>query len=213
MHFHVITLFPEPIKKYFSESILGRSLAENNFSVSYYNPRDFAKDKHKTVDERPYGGGPGMVMLAEPILKAWQKAVGRKKSVKTIIFSPGGQKFTNELARDWIKDYRHIVLICGRYEGVDDRVRQITNAEEISVGDYVLTGGEIPAMILVDAMARQIPGTLGSFESVEEERVAGHRMYTRPPVLKWKRDDYEVPEVLRSGDHKKIDEWRMKGGE
>jgi len=210
MHFHVITLFPKPIQAYLGESILGRAQGEGRITVSYYDPRDFTKDKHKNVDERPYGGGPGMVMLAEPILRAWEKAVGRKKNVKTIIFSPGGTDFTNQLAREWAGEYRHLVLICGRYEGVDDRVREITGAEEVSIGDYVLTGGEIPAMAVIDAVARQIPGTLGSFESVEEERVAGHRMYTRPPVLKWKRKTYEVPEVLRSGDHKKIDEWRSQ---
>lgn len=209
MNFHIITLFPGTIESYLSESILGRSKSFGNFSVSYYNPRDFTKDKHKNVDERPYGGGPGMVMLAEPILRAWEKAVGKKKKVKTVIFSPGGANFTNKVARQWVGSYKHIVMICGRYEGVDDRVRQITGAEEVSIGDYVLTGGEIPAMIIVDAVARQIPGTLGTFESVEEERVSGHYAFTRPPIIKWKKKKYEVPEVLLSGDHKKIDEWRM----
>ncbi len=213
MHFHVITLFPEPIKAYLSESVLGRSQAQGNFAVSYYDPREFTKDKHRNVDDRPYGGGPGMVMLAEPILKAWKKAVGRKTKVKTIIFSPGGTDFTNTLGQGWLEEYRHLVLISGRYEGVDDRVRQITNAEEVSIGDFVLTGGEVPAMAVIDAMARRIPGTLGSFDSIEESRAAGHRTYTRPPSLAWGKQHYDVPEVLVSGDHKKIDAWRISGGE
>lgn len=210
MQFHIITLFPEMIEAYVGTSILGRAKAEGVFSVTYYNPRDYASDQHRTVDDKPYGGGPGMVMLAEPILHAWQDAVGHKKNVETIIFSPGGEKFTNTIARTWASSVRHIVLIAGRYEGVDDRVRKLTGAREMSIGDYVLTGGEAPAMIVVDAVARQMPGTLGSFDSVEENRVAGHRMYTRPADLSWKRKKHSVPEVLLSGNHKAIDEWRKE---
>lgn len=210
MNFHIITLFPEVVEAYLGTSILGRAKAEGVFSVSYYNPRDYAFDQHKTVDDKPYGGGPGMVMLAEPILRAWQDAVGRKKNVETIIFSPGGEEFTNTTAKAWADSARHIVLIAGRYEGIDDRVREITNAREVSVGNYVLTGGEVPAMIVVDAVARQMPGTLGSFDSVEESRVAGHHMYTRPAELTWKRKKHNVPEVLLSGNHKAIDDWRRE---
>lgn len=208
MHFHIITLFPEMVEAYVGTSILGRAKAEGVFSVTYYNPRDYTSDQHKTVDDKPYGGGPGMVMLAEPILRAWQAAVGRKKNVETILFSPGGEKFTNTLAKKWANDVRHVVLIAGRYEGIDDRVRKLTKAREVSVGDYVLTGGEVPAMIVVDAVARQIPGTLGSFDSVEENRVTGHHVYTRPAELSWKRKKHSVPEVLLSGNHKNIDAWR-----
>ena len=210
MHFHILTLFPEVVESYLTTSILGRAQAAGVFKVSYYNPRDYTTDQHQTVDDKPYGGGPGMVMLAEPILKAWKDAVGRKKNVETILFSPGGEVFTNRTAKQWSADVKHLVLICGRYEGVDDRVRQITGARELSVGDYVLTGGEIPAMIVVDAVARQMPGTLGSFDSVEESRVAGHRMFTRPAELLWKRKKHTVPDVLLSGNHAAIDVWRRE---
>lgn len=224
MHFHIITIFPEVCKPYTDASVLGRAqkvekgkgakLTGKKIEISYYNPRDFATDKHKKVDERPYGGGPGMVMLAEPILKAWQKAVGKKTAslkkgkVKTLIMSPRGKVFTNELAKEWVKDYEHIVLISGRYEGIDARVKEILNVEEVSVGDYVLTGGELPALIIVDSVSRQVPGVLGTFESLEDERTTSGVTYTRPEVLVYKKQKYPVPEVLLGGNHAEIEKWR-----
>lgn len=189
----------------------GAKVRGKKISVSYYNPRDFATDKHKKVDGRPYGGGPGMVMLALPILKAWEKAVGRKKDqkkVKTLIMSPRGTTFTNELAKEYAKKYDHLVLISGRYEGIDARVKEILKAEEISVGEYVLTGGELPALTIVDAVSRQVPGVLGTFESLEDERVTEGVTYTRPEVLSYKKKEYKVPQVLVEGNHAEIEKWR-----
>lgn len=221
MRFHIITLFPEMFDSYLSESILKRAQESDVISVKFYNPRDFTSDKHKTVDDKPYGGGPGMVMMVEPVLKAWEKAVSqnmvskmfKKKNIKTYIFSPGGTKFTTQIAKSDAGDYTDIVLICGRYEGIDSRVKEITDAEELSIGDYVLTGGELPAMVVMDSVSRQIPGVLGKFESLEEERVSSHEMYTRPESFSYKGKEYKVPEVLMSGHHKKIDEYRKNNSQ
>lgn len=230
MNFHIISLFPDLVASYLSESILARAIKEKKISVKFYNPRDFVKPtgaqkgKEKPylrVDDKPYGGGPGMVMEAGPILKAVGaalKRITRKKlapkaqSLKTkiIFFAPGGKKFDTPYAKNATKKYTDIILICGRYEGIDARVKKILKAEEISIGDYVLTGGEIPAMILIDSISRQIQGVLGNFDSREEERVASSEVYTRPEILEYKGKKYKVPKVLLSGDHKKIEEWRTK---
>ncbi len=209
MRFQIVTLFPDSVSPYLDESIIGRAQEDKKLKIAYYNPRDFTKDKWRRIDRRPYAGGPGMVIEAEPYLRAIAKAKGKRtKRVKTVFFSPSGKQFTNELARKWAKSYDDIILVSGRYEGIDARVAKIAKAEAISVGPYVLTGGEVPAMIVVDAVARQIPGILGSFESVEEERIASPEVYTRPEVLLWKGKRYRVPKVLLSGDHRKIEEWR-----
>lgn len=216
MHFHVVTLFPEICEAYTNASILGRAQKTEKgkgakhrgkkITISYYNPRDYTHDKHKKVDDRPYGGGPGMVMRAEPILRAWEKAVGRKKSnIKTLIMGPRGKKFDTAMAKDLAKTYDHLVLISGRYEGIDSRVGEILNAEEVSVGEYVLTGGELPALTIIDAVARQIPGVLGTFDSLEEERISSSEMYTRPETFVYKKKTHRVPDVFLSGDHKHID--------
>jgi tRNA (guanine37-N1)-methyltransferase len=185
--------------------------------VKYYNPRDFSKNKHKKVDDRPYGGGPGMVMMAEPILRAWEKAVGQKakdknqkSKIKTLIMSPRGAKFDTAYAKKLAGKYEHIVLISGRYEGIDSRVKEILKAEEVSVGDYVLTGGELPALSIIDSVSRQIPGVLGTYESLEEERVSSGVMYTRPPEFVYKKKKYKVPTVLQNGNHAEIEEWKQK---
>ena len=222
MHFHLITLFPELCQTYLEAGVLGRAqktdkgkgakVRGKKIEVSYYNPRDYTADKHRKVDERPYGGGPGMVMVAEPILKAWEKAVGKKRDqskVKTLIMSPRGTTFTQAKAKEYAKKYEHLVLISGRYEGIDDRVRQILGAEEVSVGEYVLTGGELPALTIVDATSRQIPGVLGTFESLEDERVSSGEMYTRPEVLIYKKKNYKVPRVLLGGNHADIEKWKQ----
>ncbi len=227
MHFHVITLFPEICQTYTDASILGRAqktekgkgakVRGKKIEIKYYNPRDFSKDKHQKVDDRPYGGGPGMVMYAEPILRAWEKAVGRKaksqklttkSSIKTLIMSPRGKKFDTKMARTLAEKYDHLVIISGRYEGIDSRVKKILKAEEVSVGDYVLTGGELPALTIIDSVARQVPGVLGTFESLEDERVSSGEMYTRPEVLEYKKKKYKVPPVLLGGNHSEIEKWR-----
>lgn len=221
MNFHLITLFPDVCKAYTDASVLGRAqktekgkgakVHGKKMTVSYYDPRDFSTNKHKKVDDKPYGGGPGMVMAAEPVLKAWDKAVGRKKDqskVKTLIMSPRGKQFTNKLAKEFAKKYDHVVLISGRYEGIDGRVKTALKAEEISVGDYILTGGELPALSIIDATARQIPGVLGDFDSLEDDRITTGECYTRPEVLEYKKKKFKVPQVLLDGNHKNIDAWR-----
>ncbi len=222
MNFHVITIFPEVCEAYTSASVLGRAqltdkgkgakVRGKKLAVSYYNPRDFTRDKHNKVDGRPYGGGPGMVMQAEPILKAWEKAVGKKKDpkkIKTLIMSPRGKAFDQAMAKKLAKQYEHIVLISGRYEGIDGRVKKILKAEDVSVGDYVLTGGELPALTIIDAVARHIPGVLGTHDSLEDDRITSGETYTRPEVLEYKKKKFKVPAVLVEGDHKKIEAWRQ----
>lgn len=216
--FHIITLFPESMS-YLDASLLGRAQKEKKIQVIYYNPRDYTDDsksltagarKHKRVDDKPYGGGPGMVMQAEPILKAAAHAKGKKKKVKTIIFTPHGKAFTSEKARTLAKNYNDIILIAGHYEGVDERASKALHAEKVSIGSYTLTGGELPAMVVVDAVSREISGVLGSGDSREHTRTASPEVYTRPAVLTHKRKKYSVPSVLQEGDHKKIEEWRRK---
>ncbi len=222
MRFHVITLFPEVCRVYTDTSILGRAqktdkgkgakVRGKKLAVSYYNPRDYTTDKHNRVDDRPYGGGPGMVLQPLPILKAVAKAVGRKnpKKVKILLMSPRGTLFNQTYAKELALNYTDIVLMAGRYEGIDSRVKDILQAEAVSVGDYVLTGGELPALTIIDAVARNIPGVLGTLESLEEERTAAGEMYTRPELLVYKRKQYRVPEVLVGGNHAAIEAWRAK---
>lgn len=220
MHFHVITLFPEVCKAYTDASILGRAQKTKKgkgakqrgkkITVSYYDIRAFSKDKHRKTDDRPYGGGPGMVMMPEPLMRAYEKAVGRKDraKVKTLIMSPRGRQFDQGAARKLADTYEHIVIISGRYEGIDARVKKLTNAEEVSVGPYVLTGGELPALSVIDAVSRQVPGVLGTHDSLEDERIASGELYTRPADFTYRGKTYRVPKVLMEGDHKKIDAWR-----
>jgi tRNA (guanine37-N1)-methyltransferase len=189
----------------------GAKVKGKKIQVSYYNPRDYSKDKHRKVDDRPYGGGPGMVMMAEPIIHAHQKAVGRKKTkdkIKTLILSPRGRLFTQALAKEYVREYKDLVFICGRYEGVDARVGEGLGAEEISIGEFVISGGELGALIIADAVARQIPGVLGTYESLEDERITNGQVYTRPESFKIKGKKLVVPEVLLKGNHKEIDKWR-----
>lgn len=219
MRFHIITIFPDIFDSYLNESIVGRAIKNKLISVSFYNPRDFVKSQnvndYRPVDGRPYGGGPGMVMQAEPILKAIDKVLtkikkSKKAKIKIINFCPSGKKFDTAYAKNSVKKFTDIILISGRYEGIDARVKKIFKAEDISIGDYVLTGGELPAMILIDCISRQIPGVLGKIESLEENRVSSSEFYTRPEILKFKGKNYKVPKVLLSGDHKKIEEWKQR---
>jgi len=208
-HFHIITLFPEAIKPYLDASILGRAQESKKIAISYYNPRDYTEDKWARVDRKPYGGGPGMVLWVEPMLKACAKAIGRKKDVEVLFFSPTGAQFDSGMAKK-LSSKKHVVLISGRYEGVDARVAQILKAKPVSVGPYVLTGGELPAATIIDATARYIEGVLGNDVSREDERVASPDVYTRPEVFEWKGKKYKVPPVLLSGHRAKQEEWRAE---
>ena len=240
MRFHVITIFPDIFDSYMNESIIGRAREKKLIDIKFYNPRDFIKapkNNYRPVDDRPYGGGPGMVMRAEPLIKAIEKVLAglrpakvlgsprpkfeglgqtvrkaqtQPPKVKIINFSPSGKKFTTEYAKNSVKKYTDIIFICGRYEGIDARIDKIFKTENISIGDYVLTGGELPAMVLIDSISRQIKGVLGKFESLEEERISSSEVYTRPEVLKYKNKNYKVPKVLLSGNHKEIEEWKKK---
>ncbi len=208
MIFHIITIFPESFDSYLNESILARAVKNKKIQVKFYNPRDYVKEGR--VDYKPYGGGPGMVMKVEPVVKAIQKAVGRKKGLKIIFLSPSGKLFDNTFAKKLSKSHKEVVIICGNYEGIDARVKKIFRAQEISIGDYVLTGGALPAMILIDVISRQVEGVLNKMESLEENRVSSSEVYTRPEVFKYKNKNYKVPKILLSGHHKKIEEWKQR---
>lgn len=230
MRFHVITLFPEMFDSYLKESILGRAIKQKLIKVDFVNPRKFVTGKYKKVwpdgnvslqiDDRPYAGGPGMVMMAEPIIKAVDSILKKIKNKKFLIinFIPNAEKFTTIEAKKISKKYTDVIMICGRYEGIDARVDKILRQAQdkslkfsrYSVGDYVLTGGEIPAMILVDTISRQVEGVLGNFDSREEERVSSSEVYTRPEVFEYKGKKHKVPKVLLSGDHKKIENWKKE---
>ncbi len=220
----IITIFPEVFKPYINESILKIAQGKGKLEVRLHNLRDYTLDKHRKVDDRPFGGGPGMVMTAEPIFRAVEslkrttnhesvrseaEPPRRGQTTKIILLSPQGKALNQKLAQRLSK-LKHLILICGRYEGVDERVRARLADEEISIGDYVLTGGELPAMVLVDAIARLIPGVLGHKDSVRDESFSANLLeypqYSRPADFK----GMKVPEILLSGDHKKIEEWRRK---
>ena len=230
MTFHLISLFPRAFDSYLGESILKRAIEDKKIKVKFYNPRDFTTDKHKRIDRAPYGGGPGMVVQAEPVIKAVEKAIlsssrkrgsrldsrlrGNDKSVKIIWLSPSGKQFTNESGARYAKQ-KNLIIICGRYEGIDARVKQAVRAmkvglEEVSVGPFVLTGGELPAMLMIDVISRQIEGVLGDFNSREEARHASPDVYTRPKVFEYKGKTLRVPKVLLSGHHARINAWRLK---
>lgn len=210
MRFHVLTIFPDIFDSYINESLFKRAKKNKIVSITTYNIRDFTNDKHNKVDDRPFGGGPGMVLKIQPIWDAVKKLKnGKLKKTKTrvVLFSARGKKFDAKTAQRLSK-YEDLVLICGRYEGVDERVAEHIADEEISIGDYVLSGGEIPALVLMEAVSRQIPGFLGKEESLEEIN-GSFPTYTRPEVFSPQKGKmWKVPEILLSGDHKKIDRWR-----
>src|SRR3989339_960760 len=209
--FHIITLFPEAVQPYLEASIIGRAQKEKKIAVKYYNPRDFTSNKFRSVDGRPYGGGPGMIIAVEPILSTIKKIKLKKGGkAKTIIFSPGGKQFDNKIAKSYSQKYTDLILICGRYEGIDSRVKKILKAEEWSIGPFVLSGGEVPAMVVVDAMARQIPGVLGNDASPEEKRGYSHERNTRPETFEHNGKKYKVPKILISGHHAEIEKWKLK---
>lgn len=215
MNFHVVTLFPGAFDSYLNESIISRAIEDKKIKVYFYNPRDYSDDKWKRVDQKPYAGGPGMVIQALPTAKAIEKALSKikrnkKAKIKIIFFSPSGKQFDTDYAKKTAKKFTDIVFVCGRYEGIDARVKKIFKMEDVSVGPFVVTGGELPAMLVLDCVARQVEGVLGNFDSLEETRVASSDVYTRPEVFEYKKKKYRVPKVLLSGNHAKIVEWKKK---
>ena len=221
--FHIISLFPESIESYTNASIIKRAQEQKLIKINFVGLRPFGTGTHKVTDEPPYGGGPGMVLKVEPIYNAVKKVFGKIKKGKTrttcgersrtILFSTRGKVFTNAEAKRLSK-YDHLIFICGRYEGVDERVADYIADEEISIGDYVLSGGELPALVVMDAVSRQVPGVLGKTESLEEIK-GSYQVYSKPAEFviqeKGKRKKvWKVPEVLQSGNHKLINEWRLK---
>ena len=269
MTFHIITLFPRAFDSYLGESILKRAIEDKKIKVKFYNPRDYTRDKHLRIDRKPYGGGPGMVIQALPVIRAIESAfhfikrhsyiprnvgMSEKKRGKYLMpsayrlvpkiiwLTPSGEQFTNETGVKYAK-CSDLIIICGRYEGIDARVKRAIHArhpssapspfppedgsalggkrggkrwggmprielEEVSVGPFVLTGGELPAMLMIDVISRQIPGVLGNEHSREETRVASPEVYTRPDVFSYRGKNYRVPKILLSGHHAQIDKWR-----
>ena len=203
---HIVTLFPEVCKPYFQCSIVGRAVEKKIIEVQYYSPIDEVPAL-KRVDSRQYGGGPGMVLKAEPYLQCFEKTKQYKGTQKTIFLTPGGILFTQKKAKEYAQ-YENLVFFCGHYEGIDERVAEATEAEHVSIGAYTVTGGELPAMSIVDAVAREIPGVLGNESSREDARIAGSKVYTRPESLTYNGKVYRVPKVLLSGHHKNIDTYR-----
>ncbi len=206
----IISLFPEMFKAITEFGVTGRAVKQDLLQVRCWNPRDFTHDKHKTVDDRPYGGGPGMLMMVQPLRDAIQAAKqAAEDGVKVIYLSPQGRKLDQSGVQQ-LSQYQKLILVCGRYEGIDERLIEAEIDEEWSVGDYVLTGGELPAMTLIDAVARFVPGVLGKQASAEEDSFADGLLdcphYTRPEVL----DGVTVPLVLISGNHAEIRKWRLK---
>ncbi len=209
LHFHIITLFPESIDAYLWASIIGRAREKKLIKISYYDPKKFAVGKHKRVDQRPYGGGPGMILEPTAVLKAADKALRGRRNVARLFFSTDGEVLSEAMAKKLSKK-RDVLLISGRYEGIDARVQKILKAKKVSVGPYVLTGGELPAATLVDAVSRFVPGVLGKAKSLEGLRVSSPEVYTRPEVLVWKDKKYRVPKVLLSGHQSRINEWKVR---
>lgn len=219
MRIDIITIFPEIFKSFLNESLLARAINKKLISVKAHNLRDWTNDAHKTVDDRPYGGGAGMVLKIEPIFRAVKSLSSykvRKVKSRVILLSAKGKRFTQKDARRLAK-YDQLIFICGRYEGVDERVAQHIADEEISVGPYVLFGGEVPAMTIIEAVSRLIPGVVAKEESVilesfsdKNTKIKEHSQYTRPEIFVTKNKILRVPKVLLSGDHKKIEAWRRK---
>lgn len=218
MFFHVLTLFPDMIRDGFTTSILGRAAEKGILSLEAVNIRDYTKSRHKKVDDYPYGGGAGMLMQAQPVYDACQavmegiqtrkKTAGEEK-VRVIYLTPTGQVFSQQLARELARE-EDLIFLCGHYEGIDERVLQRIVTDYVSIGDYVLTGGELPAMVMMDAIARNVPGVLGNEESAQTESfddgLLEYPQYTRPEIWEGER----VPEVLLSGDHARVEEWRLE---
>jgi len=215
VHFDILTLFPAFFESPLSQSIIKRAREAGLISIALHNIRDYATDRHRTTDDTPYGGGGGMIMKPEPIFAAVETILKDRgpgvdhPAPPIVLLSPQGRLFTQEIARE-LSRHSHLILICGHYEGVDERVRQVLATDEISIGDYVLTGGEVPALVIVEAVTRLVPGVLGdpgaTFEDSHAEGLLEYPHYTRPPVFR----GHGVPEVLLSGDHAAVIRWRRQ---
>ena len=210
MNFHILTLFPDMVERGLNTSIIGRAVGKGLLNIETINIRDYTLDRHKKVDDYPYGGGAGMVMQAQPIYDAWQavaQKIGRKP--RTVYLTPQGNTFQQEMAKDYAKE-EDLVLLCGHYEGIDERVLEEIVTDYVSIGDYVLTGGELPAMVVIDAVSRMVPGVLHNDVSAEFETfhddLLEYPQYTRPEEFMGER----VPDVLLSGHHKNIEVWRLE---
>ncbi len=211
MRFDIITIFPEIINSYINESILKRAQAKKIIKIKVHNPRFYTKDKHKSVDDRPYGGGPGMILMCLPFYKTL-KSIKRQKKSRIVMLDPGGKQFTQREAERLVK-YDQLILLSGRYEGFDARLENFID-EKISIGSYVLAGGELPALVMLETICRLVPGVLGHEESNQDETFASsldyieYPQYTRPEVLKIQGKKLTVPKILLTGDHEKIKAWR-----
>ena len=210
MDISVITLFPDFFRSYLSDGVLGRALKSGIFSLDLRNPRDYTTDKHRNVDDYPYGGGPGMVMKVEPIARTVQALKADGIETRTVMVTPSGRRFDQGLASELSGEQRRLLVICGRYEGVDQRVSDLYVDDEVSLGDYILTGGELPALVIIDAVVRLLPGVLGDADSLVDESfswgILDYPHYTRPS--EW--EGQLVPEVLMSGDHARVKAFRRK---
>ena len=208
MRFDVLTLFPEMVENYFQYSILKRAVEGGIVTVNTINPRDYTENKHKKVDDIPYGGGAGMVLMPQPYVDAYT-AITKQENSTTIMLSPQGEPLTDKIVNE-LAGYEQIIMLCGHYEGFDERIREIIKPREISIGDFVLTGGELPALCLIDSVSRKIEGTLGRIESADEDSFSNglieYPQYTRPRDFR----GYKVPEVLLNGNHKDIKEYRYQ---
>lgn len=211
MRFDIITLFPESLEAYLNVSIIKRAREKKLIEIYEHNLRDFAVDKHKTVDDTPYGGGAGMVLKIEPLVACLEHVLGLAPDTKTrvIVTSAKGAVYSQQKARALAREYERVIIVCGRYEGIDERFIEHFADEEISIGEYVLTGGELPALVIVDSIARLVPGVLGNeessrYESHEEEGKVEYPQYTKPEVFR----ELSVPEVLLSGNHQAVADFR-----
>ena len=204
-----MTIFPQMFNDFKRESLIGKAIDKGILEINVFNIRDYSKDSHKSVDDEVYGGGNGMLMMAQPIYDCYKAIVGDKVGIDIYYMSPKGKVFNQEMAIDFSKK-DEIIILCGHYEGVDERALKLINAKEISIGDYVLTGGELPAMVVIDSMARFIRGVLSNDESTNIESFRNNLLeypqYTRP----YEYEGLKVPDILLSGDHKKVDEWNLE---
>lgn len=208
MRFDVLTLFPELIQSHLDFSIMKRATDDGVISVNAINPRDFTLDKHKKVDDTPYGGGAGMVLMPQPYVDAYNSVEKLENSI-TLMMTPQGEPFTDKISND-LAEFEQIIILCGHYEGYDERIREIIKPREISIGDFVLTGGELPALCVIDSVSRKIDGTLGKIESAHDDSFSDglleYPQYTKPREYM----GYKVPEVLLNGNHKLIEEFRYQ---
>ena len=208
MRFDILTLFPEMIENACSHSIIARAVEEKKISINTINPRNYTQSKHKKVDDTPYGGGAGMVLMCQPFLDAL-KSVEKLENSETIILTPQGEPFNNEMAKEFSKK-EQLIMICGHYEGFDERIRILSNAKEVSIGDFVLTGGELPALCILDSTVRFIDGVLGKIDSADydsfEDGLLEYPQYTKPREY----EGLNVPEVLLNGNHAEIAKWRKE---